>query len=109
MNFTRASGQTSDFAVLYTFNDQYSTTTASNMIGANQVPVKVNVNPSNYGNPSQTGKSFTYQITVNNTGNNGAVEVVIRQPSCLALDIVNAQKLVGTGLIAGISANPVMG
>ena len=109
MNFTRAAGQRADFVVLYTFADQYSVKTASNVYGPNQIPVKVSINPGNYGQPSQTGRSFTYQITVNNTGNNGVVEVVIRQPSCLALDTVNAQKLVGTGLIAGIQANPVDG
>jgi hypothetical protein len=103
MNFARAIGQRAvDFVVLYTFTDQYAVSTTSSPNMPNQVPVKVSVNPNNYGQPSQNGRPFTYQITVNNTANYGSVEIIIRQPSCLSLDMTQAQTLVGTGLIAGI-------
>jgi hypothetical protein len=105
-NFVRDRGQNADFRVIYSFSHDYSVSNVAIEVGS--VPREVRdiamtaVIP-NVGAANANGRSFNARITVNNDQNfPGQIAAIIRQPSCLGLDVNAAQSLVTSGQVTAI-------
>jgi hypothetical protein len=101
-NFVPNPNATKDFRVIYTFNLQYydqTPLTASPLVGFSVSLSNVSL----LGNPTMTGKVFTYKATLSNlnkvNGTSMAVSI-IRPPSCLSINFNFLEQMLRNNLIA---------